>query len=33
MYSSRFLSFPNKEIAKEFLTNFHDLIEQVGDLI
>ena len=33
MYSSRFLSFPNKEIAEEFLTNFHDLIEQVGDLI
>ena len=33
MYSSRFLSFPNKEIAEEFLTNFRDIIEQAGDLI
>lgn len=31
-YSS-FLSFQSKEIAKEFLTNFRDLIEQAGDLI
>ena len=33
MYSSRFLSFQTEEIAKEFLTNFRDLIEQAGDLI
>ena len=33
MYSSRFLSFQTEEIAKEFLTNFHDLIEKAGDLI
>lgn len=33
MYSSSFLSFQTKEIAEEFLTNFHDLIEQAGDLI
>ena len=33
MYASRFLSFPNKEIAEEFLTNFRDIIEQAGDLI
>lgn len=33
MYSSRFLLFPNKEIAEEFLTNFWDIIEQAGDLI
>ena len=31
--SSRFLSFPTKEIAKEFLSNFKDLIEEAGDLI
>ena len=31
-YSS-FLSFQTEEIAKQFLTNFHDLIEQAGDLI
>lgn len=31
--SSRFLSFPTKELAKKFLTNFRDLIEQAGDLI
>ena len=33
MYASRFLSFPNKEIAEEFLTNFRDIIERAGDLI
>lgn len=33
MYSSRFLSFQYEEIAKEFLDNFRDLIEQAGDLI
>ena len=33
MYSSRFLSFQSSEIAKEFLDNFRDLIEQAGDLI
>ena len=33
MYSSRFLSFQSAEIAKEFLDNFRDLIEQAGDLI
>ena len=33
MYSSRFLSFQSEEIAKEFLDNFRDLIEQAGDLI
>ena len=33
MYYSRFLSFPTREIAEEFLTNFRDLIEQAGDLI
>ena len=33
MYASRFLSFPNKEIAEEFLTNFRDIIEGAGDLI
>ena len=33
MYASRFLTFPNKEIAEEFLTNFRDIIEQAGDLI
>ena len=32
-YTSSFLSFPTYEIAKEFLTNFRDLIEQAGDLI
>ena len=30
---SRFLAFQDKERAKEFLTNFRDLIEQAGDLI
>lgn len=32
-YTSSFLSFQTKEIAKEFLTNFHELIEQADDLI
>ena len=29
----RFLSFQSQEIAEEFLNNFRDLIEKVGDLI
>ena len=33
VFSSRFLSFQSLEIAKEFLDNFRDLIEQAGDLI
>ena len=33
MFSSTFLSFQTKEIAEKFLNNFHDLIEQAGDLI
>ena len=33
MFSPRFLSFQSEEIAKEFLNNFRDLIEQAGDLI
>ena len=33
MFSPRFLSFQSEEIAKEFLDNFRDLIEQAGDLI
>ena len=32
-YISDFLSFPTKELAQEFLTNFRELIEQAGDLI
>ena len=28
-----FLTFKSIEIAREFLTNFRDLIEQAGDLI
>lgn len=32
-YPSRFLSFQSAGIAKEFLYNFRDLIEQAGDLI
>ena len=32
-HPSRFLSFQTKERAKEFLTNFRELIEQAGDLI
>ena len=31
--NNRFLSFPTRELAKEFLTNFKDLIEEAGDLI
>lgn len=31
--NNRFLSFPTRELAEEFLTNFKDLIEQAGDLI
>ena len=33
MHPSRFLSFQSAGIAKEFLDNFRDLIEQAGDLI
>ena len=32
-YTSKFLTFQTKEIAEEFLTNFHELIEQACDLI
>ena len=31
--SSNFLSFPTRELAEEFLTNFREFIEQAGDLI
>ena len=31
--NSTFLSFPTCELAEEFLTNFHKLIKQAGDLI
>ena len=31
--ASRFLSFPTRELAEEFLSNFKDLIEEAGDLI
>ena len=31
--SRRFLAFQDKKRAKEFLTNFRELIEQAGDLI
>ena len=31
--ASKFLTFQSEEIAKEFLDNFRDLIEQAGDLI
>ena len=30
---STFLSFPTRELAEEFLSNFRELIEQAGDLI
>ena len=30
---STFLSFPTRELAEEFLTNFRELIEEAGDLI
>ena len=32
-YDPLFLSFPTEEIAREFLTNFRELIEEAGDLI
>lgn len=32
-WTSRFLTFQDMETAKEFLTNFRELIEQAGDLI
>ena len=32
-FSSRFLTFQDEITANEFLTNFRELIEQVGDLI
>ena len=32
-WASRFLTFQDTETAKEFLTNFRELIEQAGDLI
>ena len=32
-WTSRFLTFQDMETAKEFLTNFHELIEKAGDLI
>ena len=32
-YAPLFLSFPTEEIAREFLTNFRDLIEEAWDLI
>ena len=31
--TSTFLSFPTNKLAEEFLTNFHGMIKQVGDLI
>ena len=31
--NNRFLSFPTKELAEEFLSNFKDLIEEARDLI
>ena len=33
IYDPLFLSFQTEEIAREFLTNFRELIEQAGDLI
>ena len=33
IFSSKFLSFQYAEMAKKFLDNFRDLIEQAGDLI
>ena len=33
IFSSRFLSFQYAKMAKDFLDNFRDLIEQAGDLI
>ena len=31
--NNRFLSFPTRELAEKFLSNFKDLIEEAGDLI
>ena len=33
IHSNAFLTFQTKELAKQFLANFRDLIEQAGDLI
>ena len=33
IYDNSFLSFPTEEIAREFIANFRELIEQAGDLI
>ena len=33
VFSSKFLSFQYAKMAKDFLNNFRDLIEQAGDLI
>lgn len=33
VFYSKFLSFPTRELAEEFLNNFRGLIEQAGDLI
>lgn len=33
IFSSKFLSFQTGKMAKDFLNNFRDLIEQAGDLI
>ena len=33
IHTTLFLTFPTLEMAKEFLNNFKDLIEQAGDLI
>jgi len=33
IHTTLFLTFPTLEIAREFLNNFKDLIEQAGDLI
>ena len=33
IFSSKFLSFQYAKMAKDFLNNFRDLIEQAGDLI
>lgn len=32
-YASQFLSFPTRELAEEFVTNFNELIWQTNDLI
>ena len=33
IYDNSFLSFPTEEIAREFIANFRELIEEAGDLI